>query len=67
MNNVDEVLTKLHPRTLGFLHQELEREYDKVGSRNVSITEVVCQESKPDSTGILQSSQRGEAQRIQGR
>ena len=54
MSEVDEVLAKLHPRTLGFLYQELEREYDKVGSRNVSITEGVCQESKPDSTGRLQ-------------
>lgn len=54
MAEVDEVLSKLHPRTLGFLYQELEREYDKVRRRNVSITEGVCQESKPDSAGRLQ-------------
>ncbi len=61
MSEVDEVLTRLHPRTLGFLYQALlesDRD-DKVGSRNVSITEGVCQESEPDSTGSLQGSPRG--------
>ena len=69
MSEVDEVLTRLHPRTLGFLYQALlesDRD-DKAGSGDVSVTEGVCQKSQPDSTGSLQSSPRGSAQRIQGR
>ena len=56
MPNVDEVLTRLHPRTLGFLYQALlesDRD-DKTGSRDVHNAERVSEKSEPDSTGSLQ-------------